>query len=238
MKTQLVRTLTFTVVCLLLGILIALQMKNVNLDQLSEQNLEELQTKLIDYANKNVELSNRNAELYQYISILEDDRASGSAQVESILREKERAAIFAGLREVRNYGIEIRISCADERLIRDSVLRQFVNELRALGAQAIAINDERLVTTSEIRASGSVIIINGNGYNRQTAFVIKAITDPQKEDYILSYLDSIRRSVINDPQFINDQYEIQFNALPELTIPALSEDSIAYKIDLLLPKEE
>ncbi len=238
MKNQLVRTLTFTIVCLLLGVLIALQMKNVNLDQLSEQNLEELQTRLIDYANKNVELSNRNSELYQYISILEDDRASGSAQVESILREKERAAIFAGLREVRNYGIEIRISCADERMIRDSVLRQFVNELRALGAQAISINDERLVTTSEIRASGSVIIINGNGYNRQNTFIIKAITDPQKEEYIISYLDSIRRSVVNDPQFLSDQYEIQFNAVPELTIPALSEDSIAFKIDLLMPREE
>src|SRR5690554_3211942 len=110
MKTNLIKTVTFTVVCLLLGVLIALQMKNVNADQISEHNLDELQTKLIEYANRNVELQNRNAELYQYISILEDDKASGSAQIDSILREKERAAVFAGLREVRNYGIEIRVS--------------------------------------------------------------------------------------------------------------------------------
>ncbi len=237
MKTGIIKTVTFTVVCLVLGILIALQMKNVNADQISEQNLEELQTKLIEYANKNVELQNRNTELYQYIDILEDDKASGSAQVDSILREKERAAIFAGLREVRNYGLEIRLSTAENHMIRDSVLRQFVNELRALGAQAVSINDERLVATSEIRASGSVIIINGNGYNRESTFVIKAITDPQKEDYILSYLESIRRSVTNDPQFQNDQYDIRFSTLPELTIPALSEDSIAFQIDLLQPED-
>src|SRR5690554_3334561 len=110
MKQNVIRSVAFTVVCLLLGVLIALQMKNVNLDNLSEKSLEELQAQLIDYASKNVELSNRNFELYQYISILENDMASENAQIDSIIREKERAAIFAGLREVRNYGIMTQIS--------------------------------------------------------------------------------------------------------------------------------
>lgn len=235
MKPNVVKSIAFTIVCLLLGVLIALQMKNVNLDNLSEKSLEELQEKLIDYANKNVELSNRNSELYQYISILENDMASENAQIDSIVREKERAAIFAGLREVRNYGIIMQVNSGG--MIRDSVLRQFVNELRALGAQAIAINDERLVATSEIRASGSMIIINGNGYSRQEVFEIKAITSPEDEEYVLYYLDLVRQSIINDSQFQNDQYEIRIDTVSELTIPALSEDSIAFKIDLLMPAE-
>lgn len=238
MRPHFIRTVSFTIVCILLGVLIALQMKNVNLDQASEQNLEEIQSQLIDYASRNVELQNRNAELYQYISILEDDRASGSAQIDSIVREKERAAIFAGLREVRNYGIEITINSSDDSMVRDSVLRQFINELRALGAQAISVNDERLVSTSEVRASGSVIIINGTGYNRRSSFSIKAIVDPQQESYVLSYLDSVRQSVLQDPQLMQDGYEISYHAVQELTVPALSEDSIAFKIDLLMPDEE
>lgn len=236
MKQNVIRSVSFTVVCLLLGVLIALQMKNVNLDNLSEKSLEELQAQLIDYASKNVELSNRNSELYQYISILENDMASENAQIDSIIREKERAAIFAGLREVRNYGIMTQISSVG--MIRDSVLRQFVNELRALGAQAISINDERLVATSEIRASGSMIIINGNGYSRQEPFEIKAITNPEDEDYTIYYLELVRQSILNDSQFQGDQYEIRIDTVSELTIPALSEDSIAYKIDLLMPEEE
>jgi len=235
MKPKTVRSIAFTAVCAVLGILIALQMKNVNIDRISENNLADLQDKLIEYANKNDELSNRNSELYDYISILENGMASGNVQIDSIIKEKERAAIFAGLREVRNYGILIKISCAQDTQIRDSVLRQFVNELRALGAQAISINDERLVAMSEIRASNESIIINGNGYNRLDQFEIKAITDPDDEAYILSYLELIRKSVINDVQFQNDKYDILITALPELTIPALSEDSVAFKIDLLMP---
>jgi uncharacterized protein YlxW (UPF0749 family) len=238
MKPKTVRSIAFTSVCVILGILISLQMKNVNLDNVSENNLADLQAKLIEYANKNDELSNRNAELYEYIRILENDKASGNAQIDSIIKEKERAAIFAGLREVRNYGILIKITCAEDTPVRDSVLRQFVNELRSLGAQAVAVNDERMVAMSEIRASGSSIIINGNGYNRQGKFEIKAITDPRNEANILSYLDSVRKSIVNDAQYQNDQYDIQFNAVPELTIPALSENSVAFKIDLLIPASQ
>ncbi len=239
MKPNALRSIAFTVVCMLLGILIALQMKNVNLDNLSTTKLDELQNKIIEYANKNAELSNRNAELRQYLSILENDKATGNDQVESIIKEKERAAIFAGLREVRNFGIVVQISCAEGVLVRDSVLRTFVNELRALGAQAISVNDERMVAMSEIRASGdSAIMINGNAYNRQGKYEIKAIVDPQKETYMMSYLEQVRKSIINDAVFENDQYDIQIDPMQELTIPALSEDSLAFKIDLLTPTDQ
>ncbi len=166
---------------------------------------------------------------------MENDKASGSAQIESIVREKERAALFAGLREVNNYGIIVKISCAEDAMIKDSVLRQFVNELHNLGAQAIAINNERLVATSEIRSSGPVIIVNGNSYSRQEPFEIKAITNPQNEKSIFDYLASVKRAILADPQIQNDQYEIVFDSHPQIQIPALSEDSIAFRIDLLLP---
>ncbi len=236
MKPKVIQAIAMTIICIVLGILISLQMKNVNEDNVTENKLEELQYKLIDYANKNADLNTRNAELYQYISQLENNYAEGNAYIESIINEKERIAIFAGLREVKNYGVTIEISCSPESLIRDSVIRTFVNDLRALGAQALAVNDERLVATSEIRATASSIIINGKGYNRQDKFVIKAITDPAKEAYILSYLETLKKSVLSDATLRNDQYAIQFQAVKELTIPALSEDSMAFKIDLLTPK--
>lgn len=237
MKPSFIRSIAFTIVCLVLGVLIAWQMQNVNADNISSSNLEELQYKIIDYANKNAELNTRNAELYQYISQLENEYSEGNANVDSIVKEKERVAIFAGLREVKNYGITVEISCSPDSQVRDSVLRQFVNDLRALGAQAMSINEERLVATSEIRAAGSSIIINGNGYSRQGHFVIAAITDPAKESYNLSYLETLKKSILADAQIRNDQYEIQIAPNKELTIPALSEDSLAFKIDLLMPKE-
>ena len=237
MKQNVMRSISFTGVCIILGILIALQMKNVNLSHITASNLTDLQNKLIEYNDKNAELSSRNAELYEYITLLENGQASGNAQIEAIIREKERAAIYAGLREVKNSGIIIRISCIEGTDIRDSVLRQFVNEVRALGAQAISINGERLVAMSEIRASGSSIIINGNPYSRQAAFEIRAIMNPVNEASNLRYLGTVKTALQADPVIQNEGYDIQFEPMPEVVIPALSEDSIAFKIDLLMPRE-
>lgn len=237
MKQNVLRSVSFFLVCVILGILIALQMKNVNLSQITTNNLTDLQNKLLEYNDKNAELSSRNNELYQYITLLENDQASGNAQIEAIVREKERAAIFAGLREVNNSGIVIRISCAEGTDIRDSVLRQFINEVRALGAQAISVNGERLVAMSEIRASGTSIIINGNLYSRQAPFEIKAILNPVNDASNLRYLGTVKTALQADPVIQNEGYDIEFEALPDVVIPALSEDSIAFKIDLLMPAE-
>jgi uncharacterized protein YlxW (UPF0749 family) len=238
MKNNAFRSISFTVICIILGVLIALQMKSVNTITLSQKNLDELQTKLLDFAAKNEELSNRNEELQQIINILENDMASGNTQVATIVKEKERAAIFAGLREVTNYGIEIRIRCAEGVDIRDSVLRQFVNELKSYGAQAIAINDERLVAMSEIRATSMGIFINGVSFSRQGEFVIKAITEPKDENYLIkTVLQSIKDSIVNDLNLQSDGYDIQFTPVQSMTLPALSEDSAVFKIDLLRPAE-
>ncbi len=52
MKQNVVKSIAFAVVCMILGILIALQMKNVNSDNLTESNLAELQNRLIDVAKE------------------------------------------------------------------------------------------------------------------------------------------------------------------------------------------
>lgn len=237
MKSNAFRSIAFAAVCMILGILIALQMKNVNSNNLTENNLAELQTRLIDIAKKNEELSERNTYLNDLVRLLEDDMATGSDQIEAIIREKERAAIFAGLREVKNYGIEIQISCAPDMKVSANVLRSFINELRGIGAQALSVNDERIVAMSEIRDSGDNIIINGNAFAARSRFTIKAITDPNNERYILDYLRDMRESIVRNIQNESFQYDIQINALPELTIPALSELSTAFKIDLLMQNQ-
>ena len=47
-------------------------------------------------------------------------------------------------------------------VIHDEDILRMVNELRAsIGAGTIAINDQRLIGTSEIRCSGPTITVNG-----------------------------------------------------------------------------
>ncbi|HWQ51560.1 MAG TPA: DUF881 domain-containing protein, partial [Terriglobales bacterium] len=61
-------------------------------------------------------------------------------------------------------------------IIHDTDILSVVNELRDAGAEAIAINGERLIATSEIRCAGSIVSVNNNRY--AAPYVITAIGDP------------------------------------------------------------
>ncbi|MEG0496080.1 MAG: DUF881 domain-containing protein, partial [Eubacterium sp.] len=57
------------------------------------------------------------------------------------------------------------------------LLLALVNELNAAGAEAISINGERIINTSEIRQAGSYININRNKYS--APFEVKVIGKSQ-----------------------------------------------------------
>jgi uncharacterized protein YlxW (UPF0749 family) len=66
----------------------------------------------------------------------------------------------------------------DWYVIHDGDMLAIVNELRAAGAEAISINDERVTASSNITCGGPTINIDGKRH--AVPFVIKAIGDPQK----------------------------------------------------------
>ena len=61
-------------------------------------------------------------------------------------------------------------------MLHDSDLLVLINELRAAGAEALSINGERILATSEIRCAGPTVSVNNNRYS--APFVVKAIGDP------------------------------------------------------------
>jgi len=58
-------------------------------------------------------------------------------------------------------------------LIHDSDLIMLVNELKNAGAEAISINDERIINTTSITCDGTVVLVNGKKLS--SPFTIKAI---------------------------------------------------------------
>lgn len=87
-----------------------------------------------------------------------------------------------GLTDVTGSGISITVSDSNiestsmdlsSLIVHDSDLRNLVNELANAGAEAISINNERIVNTTCITCAGNVIQINGNKVG--SPFVIKAI---------------------------------------------------------------
>lgn len=237
MKNKWFQYVSLFLVCVLVGLVVALLMKNLNSANLGSKSLQELQNAIIDYQKKNEDLNNRNTRLYEYLRELEAELASG--QGESYLRiveEKEQYALFAGLRTVKNTGVVITLTPLEGYQMQDAVIRQFINELSALGAQAMAINEERKVATSEVRTSQDMILINGVSFSRSASFEIKAIIDPDKIDsYVVPYLLSVGDGL--KKQIPDESLSITIRKDENVTIPALNEDRIAYQMDFLEPVE-
>jgi uncharacterized protein YlxW (UPF0749 family) len=90
----------------------------------------------------------------------------------------------AGFMDVQGPGIIIKLDDAPARknyptwrlIIHDSDVKNIVNELKFAGAQAMSINGERLLATSEQVCAGPTILINKNRY--PVPYVIKVIGNP------------------------------------------------------------
>lgn len=110
--------------------------------------------------------------------------AEGSPQGEALKAELDKLEMTAGLVEVTGPGVSVVMSdstaanaTGDEAdyIIHDSDLLSVINELRSAGAEAISLNGERLLATSEIRCTGAVVTVNGRRY--AAPYVIFAIGD-------------------------------------------------------------
>ena len=67
---------------------------------------------------------------------------------------------------------------ANDLIVHDLDVLKVINELKNAGAEAISINDERLVNMTAISCGGNIIDINGEKVG--APFVIKAIGLPEQ----------------------------------------------------------
>jgi len=214
------------IIFFVLGLLVALQLKNINLTNLqayySEKDISGLKEEVMTIMRENSDLFNQNQKLSDLISSMGDELAGDDISLQAIIDEKRKAEVFAGLTDVSGNGIQIVMGTDTDNPIKSTSLLLIVNELRSSGALAICINDDRVIAMTEIRDTGSTdpqIVINGNSYPANSQFVIKAIFNDT----------DINRGV----QLINnviDQLDtlgsITVSSTDEISISKLSEDSL------------
>ncbi|MBP2651460.1 MAG: hypothetical protein H6Q74_2285 [Firmicutes bacterium] len=88
-------------------------------------------------------------------------------------------------------------------LIHDDDILKVINELRAAGAEAIAVNDQRLIATSEIRCAGPTLSVNNAHY--APPYEIRAIGEAQTMENALR----LRGGVAETLQFWGIQVTIK-----------------------------
>lgn len=142
--------------------------------------------------------------------ILETERTNATqnnTDLEDLENEIKEENKVLGLSEVTGNGIVITIDdnqdislnswFADPNLllVHDKDLISVVNELKNAGAEAISINEQRLITTSAIECDGNIIKVNGEKIG--APFTIKAIGLPEvliNVDRFGGYLDYLKET--------------------------------------------
>lgn len=215
--------------CFILGILIALQFK-----QQEKEGFPLAAYRPLDLLRLVKESERDKGELQAQVQELrgqlgEYELASrGRRKVsEIVLRELQRARLEAGLLAVSGPGMVITLDDSKRRpkpgendyfyLVHDVDLNQLVNELWAIGAEAVSINGERIVANSAVRCVGPTILVNTKRLS--PPYDVEALGDP---DTLMAglkmrggFLDAMAVSVAHG-------VEINLTKEPKLLIPAFN----------------
>ena len=136
---------------------------------------------------------------------------------------QERLQLLAGTTAVEGAGIEVVLDDsaipkkANENpnlyISHDEDLLRVLNELRAAGAEAISLNDQRIVAMSEVRCAGPTVSVNN--IRSAPPYVIKAIGAPKT----LTSALRLRGGVVETFEFWGIQVKIK--SQDKVQIPAL-----------------
>ncbi len=182
-------SLLLGIMCMLLTLGIAIQIKTIN--QMNNKSVTNSATEndLRDSVLKTKEkYDNTYAKVEKLEKELEELQTSASVNSDEANELQEKLKEYKkilGLTEVSGNGLEITLKDGDENqsksvlssIVHDGDILQVVNALRNAGADAISVNDQRIVNTSAISCIGNVVKINGEKVG--VPYVIKAIGNPE-----------------------------------------------------------
>lgn len=210
--------ISIAIVCLVLGIMLAVQYRTSNHEtQLLPGRDKELLLKLQTVTEERDSLAREVISLRDKLSNIDsNDKTSG------LQDELRKANLAAGLIPVHGPGIIVTLndsphtlqagSDPNALLVHDDDILRVTNELKASGAEAISVNNERIIATSEIRCAGTTILVNTSKI--APPFVIKAIGDPD----ILQSGVLIKNGYLESLKVIGIQVQVQ--KVDDINIPA------------------
>lgn len=179
--------LVLGIMCAVLAYGICVQIKTINSTNISYSK-SDMVNSLRDEVLKNKEkYDNKYQELEKTEALLAKERESTTGNNEELSNLEEQIKEgnkLLGLTEVTGEGVIVTLKDnattssnsivdSNDLVVHDMDVLSVINELKNAGAEAIAINDQRLVTTTGIVCDGNVIQINGQKVG--APFEIKAI---------------------------------------------------------------
>lgn len=193
--------------CMLLTIGICIQIKTVNDSSTGvgkTQTENQLRDSVLKWKEKYEKIYNQEIDAEEKLEKLRTEVGNQDNDSLDLRNQLEKNNTLLGYNDVSGEGIIITIKDANSTsvlgyavkyVVHDGDLMEVVNALKNAGAEAISINDERIVNTTAITCAGNIIKVNGQKLG--SPFEIKAIGLKEKLYGALSmpggYLELLKR---------------------------------------------
>ena len=174
---------------IIVGIVVSTQLK-ANVEDYVPVTIQSIENTKVEIENIKKELEDLHIIIESKEEELEvlEDISKGDENIIDVLKDNLYSnMIVSGYVKLKGPGISIKMYDnpdseivgfdINDDIIHDSDVLNILNDLWLAGAEAISINDERVVSTSEIKCNGPIIRINDRAIG--TPFIIKAIGNPQ-----------------------------------------------------------
>ena len=179
-KGKITMVITIGIACFVLALVMTMQFKIVNeTDITSIENMREaeLRTELANWKSKYEETNQKYEETIEKIEEYKTKSASNEETEEIMEEELEQVDMSLGKTDLQGEGIEVILRETDNeeiaRINADDLL-VIVNSLKMAGAEAISINEERIINMTDV-VDISETFIKINGKRILSPYIIKAV---------------------------------------------------------------
>lgn len=226
-KGKITVTITIAIACFVLAMVMSMQFKVVketDITSIETMREEELRSELANWKQLYKEAQEQYDEKVSKLSEYRDKQQSTEESSKLVEKELAQTNMYLGKTDVEGQGIEITIkdiNNEDIKPISAEDLLIIVDYLKLAGAEAISINEERIINMSDIvYVSNSIIFVNQQRI--LSPYVIRAIGDSTKLESTLlgngGYIEELK----------NIGFYININRENKINIKKYSKD-IGYK---------
>lgn len=208
--------------CLLLGLSIAAQVRQTDEQALRGMSQQEL-VRLLDESGRHVaDLEVETAELERTLESLRAGEGDDTAAQEAAQKRLSDLEILAGTAPAHGRGVIVTIADPG-RDVRSSTVLSVIQELRNAGAEVIQVGQARMVASSSITtgADGRILV---DGIAVTSPYTIRVIGDPAVMEPALRIPGGAADAVANDGGSLSVRAEddVQIDAIVELREPEYS----------------
>ncbi len=195
-KGKITITITIGLACFVLVLILSMQFKVVyqtDVTSIDTMREDDLKTELANWKSKYEDVEEKYNEISETLKKYNEESTTDSEKKKNLQEELENLELMLGLTDVEGKGIEIILRDPEnieeaekeiehtEQRITASQLMIIVNYLKDAGAEAISINNQRIVDKTDYAQINDTTYIKINSQRVTAPFTIKAIGDP---DYL------------------------------------------------------